>query len=52
MINSDILYYAFCVVALAVGFIIVKKVASCLIKTVVMLAIVAILVFIYFNYFA
>ncbi len=32
---SNILYYAFCLVALVVGFFIVKKVASCLVRLVV-----------------
>ena len=33
--NSDFLYYAFALVALVVGLFILKKVATCMVKTVV-----------------
>lgn len=46
------MYYAFCIVALVVGFLLVKKIAGCIIKTIIMVAIVAVLAIIYFYYFA
>lgn len=50
--DTPILYYAFCIVALVVGFLLVKKIAGCIIKTIIMVAIVAVLAIIYFYYFA
>lgn len=44
-------YYIFVLVALIVAFLVVKKVASCMIKTVVLLAMVVALAAIYFLYF-
>lgn len=44
-------YYIFCIIAFVVAVLVLKKVASCLIKTVAFAAIVAILVAIYFMYF-
>ena len=48
--DNPALYYIFCVVALLVAFLIVRRVASCLIKSVVMIVVAAALAFIYFNY--
>ncbi|MCR4774499.1 MAG: hypothetical protein K5854_09105 [Prevotella sp.] len=48
---DNLLYYVFCIVALIVAFIFVKKVAGCLIKSIVMAAVIAVLLFIYFMYF-
>ena len=48
---GNIGYYIFVLVALIVAFLVVKKVASCMIKTVVLLAIVVALAAIYFLYF-
>ena len=48
---GNIGYYIFVLVALMVAFIVVKKVASCMIKTVVLLAMVAALSVIYYLYF-
>ncbi len=50
MAENPVLYYIFCAVALLVAFLIVRRVASCLIKSVVMIIVVAALAFIYFNY--
>lgn len=50
MAENPVLYYIFCAVALLVAFLIVRRVASCLIKSVVMIVVVAALAFIYFNY--
>ncbi|MBR6853028.1 MAG: hypothetical protein IKM78_03865 [Prevotella sp.] len=44
-------YYIFVLVALMVAFLVVKKVASCMIKSVVLLAIVVALAAIYYLYF-
>lgn len=49
--DNNFLYYIFCIVAIIVGFVILKKVASCLIKSIVMIAILAALAFVYFAYF-
>ena len=48
---GNIGYYIFVLVALIVAFLVVKKVASCMIKTVVLLAMVVALAAIYFLYF-
>lgn len=50
MAENPVLFYIFCAVALLVAFLIVRRVASCLIKSVVMIIVVAALAFIYFNY--
>ena len=48
---GNIGYYIFVLVALMVAFLVVKKVASCMIKTVVLLAMVVALAAIYYLYF-
>lgn len=49
---GDFGYYIFALVVLIVGFLVVKKVATCLIKTVVTVIVLAILVGIYWLYIA
>ncbi len=44
-------YYIFCLVAVVVAFIVVKKITGCLIKTAILVAIVAALAAIYYMYF-
>jgi len=44
-------YYIFCIIAIIVAILVLKKVASCLIKTIAFAVIVAILAVIYFMYF-
>ena len=44
-------YYVFVLMAVVVGFLVVKKVASCLIKTAVMLLLVTALAVVYSLYF-
>jgi len=44
-------YYIFCIVAVVVAFFVIKKIAGCLIKTIIMAAVVAVLAAIYFLYF-
>lgn len=44
-------YYIFCLVAMVVAFIVVKKITGCLIKTAILVAIVAALAAIYYMYF-
>lgn len=50
--DQDLLFYAFCLAAVVTIFLVVKKVASCLIKTIVLLAVVAAVAFVYFTYYA
>ncbi len=45
-------YYIFALVVLVVGFLIFKKVATCMIKTVVSLIVIAVLAGIYWLYFS
>jgi hypothetical protein len=47
---ENIGYYIFLLVAIIVAFVIVKKVASCLIRSVVLLALVVLLGYIYWMY--
>ncbi len=44
-------YYIFCLLAVVVAFIVVKKITGCLIKTAILAAIVAALAAIYYIYF-
>ncbi len=47
---GNIGYYVFALVAIMVAFIVVKKVASCMIKTVVLLAMILALAVFYYLY--
>jgi len=47
---GNIGYYVFALVAIMVAFIVVKKVASCMIKTVVLVALVIALAVVYYLY--
>lgn len=49
--NTSFAYYIFVLIGIIVAVIILKKVASCLIKTIALAVIVAALAFIYFSYF-
>lgn len=44
-------YYIFCIVAFVVAFLLVKKIAGCMIKTVIMAAVVVVLALIYYFCF-
>lgn len=48
---ENITYYIFVLVAIIVGFIIIKKVTTCLIKTLLCAIVVAVLLAIYWLYF-
>lgn len=48
--DSSFAYYAFCLIAAIVGFIVLKKVTGCVIKMVVTFVAVAIIAAIYFLY--
>ena len=48
--ESNIGYYLFALVAIIVAFLIVKKVASCMIKSVVLLVLVLVLAVVYYLY--
>lgn len=43
-------YYIFCIVAAIIGFLLVKKITGCMIKTVIALAVAAVLAAVYFIY--
>lgn len=49
---GNIGYYIFALVVLIVGFLVVKKVATCLIKTIVTIVVLAVLAGIYWLYIA
>lgn len=49
---DDFRYYIFALVVLVVGFLIVKKVATCLVKTIIGILVLAILAGIYWVYIA
>lgn len=49
---DDFGYYIFALVVLVVGFLIVKKVATCLVKTIIVILVLAILAGIYWVYIA
>lgn len=49
---DDFGYYIFALVVLVVGFLIVKKVATCLVKTIIGILLLAILAGIYWVYIA
>lgn len=49
---DDFGYYFFALVVLVVGFLIVKKVATCLVKTIIGILVLAILAGIYWVYIA
>ncbi len=49
---DDFGYYIFALVVLVVGFLIVKKVATCLVKTIIGVLVLAILAGIYWVYIA
>ena len=48
--TENIVYYIFAAAVVLIAFLLIKKVASCLIKGVILAVIVAILAFVYFNY--
>ena len=48
--DQDLTYIIACIVVLALAFFFVKKIASCLIKSVIMLLLAGAMAFIYFNY--
>lgn len=48
MMSLNIGYYLFALAAVIVAFLVIKRVASCLIKSVITLALVAVLVIIYY----
>ncbi|MBO4658062.1 MAG: hypothetical protein J5637_00410 [Prevotella sp.] len=48
--TSDIAYIVFAIVAVIVAFILIKKVAGCLIKAVIFAILVAILGYLYYNF--
>lgn len=49
--TSQFGYYIFCIIAFIMTFLFLKKIAGCLIKTVIMAIVLAVLVGIYYMYF-
>lgn len=47
MTDNPILYYAFCIVAILVAIFVLKRVASCVLKIIILVAIVAVLGYLY-----
>ncbi len=43
-------YYIFCIIAVIVGFLIIKKITGCLIKTLIALVVAALLAAVYYLY--
>lgn len=48
--TSNFAYYIFCILAIVVGFLVVKKIASCMIKSIVAIITIAVIAAIYFMY--
>lgn len=48
---SDFGFYVYVLIAVVVGFILIKKITTCLLRTIVLVLIVATLVYIYITYF-
>ncbi len=48
---SDFAYYAFALIILVIGILIVKKVATCMIKALVGIIVIAVLALVYWLYF-
>jgi hypothetical protein len=49
--HSDFTYYIMVLVAIVIGIIVVKKITSCLIKSIIFLALLGALAALYFVYF-
>lgn len=47
---ENIVYYGMCVVAVIIGFWLIKRVVSCLFRSFILLALIAIIAYIYFGY--
>lgn len=47
--ENNFAYYVFALVAVVVAFLVIKKVASCLIRTIVGVVVVAVLAYFYFS---
>lgn len=43
-------YYIFCIIAVIIGFLIIKKITGCLIKTLIALVVAALLAAVYYLY--
>ncbi len=48
--TENIVYYIFAAAVVLIAFLLIKKIASCLVKGVILAVIVAVLAFVYFNY--
>lgn len=49
--TAGFIFFIICIVAFVIGFLIVKKVAGCLLKSIVGIVIIAILLILYFTVF-
>lgn len=48
--TENIVYYIFAAAVVLIAFLLIKKFASCLVKSIILAVIVAVLAFVYFNY--
>lgn len=48
--STELTYYAFCIAVIVVGILIVKKIAGCLLKSIMLIIMAAILAAIWFFY--
>lgn len=50
--ENHFFYYLLCILATVVGFLVVKKITSCMIKVVIALVVLAAIAFMYFKFIA
>lgn len=48
---ENIVFYGFCLLMIVIGFWLLKKVVSCLLRSVIMLIIIAVVAYAYFNFY-
>ena len=49
--ESNFTFYIFCLIAIVVAFVVIKKVTSCLVKSILMLIIVAAMAYLFYHNF-
>lgn len=50
--DTPFYYYVLCILAVIIGFLVVKKITSCMIKVVFALVVLGVLALVYFKYLA
>lgn len=48
---ENLVFYAFCLLIIIVGIALIKKFVGCLLRSVILLIIIAVLAYAYFNYY-